>query len=88
MFAQGVVKLSDPRHLKPLTSPGEMSGTCPSNSSLRNNLRSACVSPPTIIENLEYKNTEISQPCEGVKEQCQSGNTKLDTQVAFIDDCP
>ena len=35
-LSQGVVNPSDPRHLELSTSPGEMSRTHPSNSSLRN----------------------------------------------------
>ena len=77
-LTQGVVDLSDSRHLEPLTCPGEISGTCPSRSSLRSSSRLACVPATTFIEN-----AEISQHCEGIKEQCQSGNTELDTQVAF-----
>ena len=30
----------------------------------------------------------VSQHCEDAEEQCQSGNTRLDVQVAFVDDCP
>ena len=85
---QGVINLSDLRHLEPLTSPGEMRGTFPSNSSLRNSSRLACVLASTFIENLEYANAAVSQHCEGVKEQCQSGNNELDAQVAFVDDYP
>ena len=33
-LTQGVVDPSDPRHPEPSTSPGEMSGACPSRSSL------------------------------------------------------
>ena len=83
---QGVVNSSDPRCLESSTFPGEMTGTCPSISSLRNSLRSACVSASTFIENPEHADAVVSQNCEGVKEQCQSGNTGLDFQVAFIDD--
>ena len=30
----------------------------------------------------------VSQHCEGVKEQFQSGDIELDAQVAFMDDYP
>ena len=88
MSRQWVVDLSDPRCLEPSTSPGEMNGTCLSSLSLRNSLRSGCVSAPTFIENLKYVNAEVSQHCEGVKGQCWSGDTKLDTKVAYVDDYP
>ena len=58
----------------------------PSSSSLRNSLRSVCRFAPIFMENLEYMSAEIYQHCEGIKEQCQSGNTEWDTQVAFVDD--
>ena len=70
MLVQGVVDLSDPRCLKPSTSPGEMGGTSPSCSPLRNSSRLACLLVPNFIENPEYANAEISQHCEGVKEKC------------------
>ena len=44
------------------------------------------MSAPTFIDNPEYANIEIPKHCKGVKEQCQSRNTDLDTQVAFMDD--
>ena len=46
------------------------------------------MSAPTFIENLQHTNAAVSQHCEGVKEQCQSGSTGLDVQVAFTDDYP
>ena len=69
-LVQGVVNLSDPRHLEPSTSPGEMSVTCPFSSFSRNSLRLACMLAPTFVQNPEYANAEIPQHCEGVKEQC------------------
>ena len=87
-LTQAVVDPSGPRCLEPLTSPGEMSGTHPSISSLRNSLRSACISAPIFIKNLEYANAAASPHCESVKEQHQSGNTELHVQIAFIDYYP
>ena len=55
-LTQGAVSPSDPRCLEPLTSPDEMSGTCPSSSSLK----LACVSTPTFIENPEHADTAAS----------------------------
>ena len=78
--------LSDPRSLEPLTSAGEVSGTCPSNSSSRDSLRSASVSAPTFIENPVHVNIAASQFGEGVEEQPQSGSTRLSVKVAFVDD--
>ena len=51
ILTHGALDPSDPRHLEPLTSPGEMSGTHPSSSSLRNSFRLACVLDPIFIEN-------------------------------------
>ena len=90
-LTQGVVDPSDPKSLEPLTSPGEVSGTCPSSSSSRISLSSACVSGPTFTENPTIPQHTIavaSQNCEGAEEQHQSGNTILGAQVAFIDDYP
>ena len=84
MLTQGVVNPSDPRSLEPLTSPGEVNGTHPSSSSLKDISRSASVSAPTFIENLQHVNGLASQLGEGVEEQPQSGSTRLGTQVAFI----
>ena len=80
---QGVVNPSDLRCLEPSTSPGEKSGTHPSSSSLKNSSRSACVSAPTFIKNPDHMNAAAPQHCEGVKEQHQSGNTRLDAQEAL-----
>ena len=74
-LVQGVVNPSDPRSLAPLTSPGEVSGTCLSSSSLKDSLRSASMSAPTFIENPEYMNAMASHLGEGVEEQPQSGIT-------------
>ena len=65
----GTVDPSDPRSLEPLTSPGEMSRTHPSSSSLKDSLRSASVSALTFIENLKNVNAAASQLGEGTKEQ-------------------
>ena len=70
---QGIVDPSDPRHLEPLTSQDEMRGTHPSSSTLWNSLMSAYLLASTFIENLEHMNAMVSQHCEGVKEQGQSG---------------
>ena len=87
-LTQGVVHLSDPRSLEPSMSPGEVSGKHPSSSSLRNSLRSACVSALIIIENLEHTNVAASQHCEGMEEQHQCRYTGLGAQVASVDDYP
>ena len=47
---------------------------------------SACVLVLTFIEKLEQMNAAVFQHCEDANEQCQSGNTGLDAQVAFVDD--
>ena len=88
MLTQGVVNPSDPRCLEPSTSPGEVSGTHPSNSSLKNSLGSAGMLAPTFIGNMEYMNAVASQLGEGVEEQPQSESNRLGTQVAFMDDYP
>ena len=71
-LTQGDVNLSDPRCLKPLTSPGEVSGTCPSSSSSKDSLRSVGMSAPTFLENLEHVNVAASQLGEGAEKQPQS----------------
>ena len=88
MLTQGVVNPSDPRCLKPSTSPGEVSGSHPSNSSLKNSLGSAGMLAPTRIENLEHINAVASQLSEGVEEQRQSGSNRFGVQEAFMDDYP
>ena len=85
---QGNVDPSNLGCLEPFTSPCDMSGTCPSSSSLRNSSRLACVLAPTFMENPEQANTAVSQHYDSVKEQCQSGKTGLDVQVAFVDYYP
>ena len=45
----GIVNPSEPRSLEPLTSPGEVSRTCPSSSSSKDNSRSAGMLAPTLI---------------------------------------
>ena len=87
-MTQGVEDPSDLGHPEPSTSPGEMSGTYPCTSSLRNSLRSACLSAPIFLENSHCVNSMAFQHCEGVKEQYQSGNTGFGGQVAFVDDYP
>ena len=81
-----IVDPSDPGSLEPLTSPGEVSGTCPSSSSSKDSLISAGVSAPTFIENLEYPNAVASQLGEGTKEQPHPGGTGLGAQITFVDD--
>ena len=49
-------------------------------------MRSACMSAPTFIENLEQTNDAVFQHCEGAEDQHQSGNTGFGGQVAFMDD--
>ena len=39
-----------------------------------------------LIKDLDHAHAVTYQHCEGVKEQHQSGNTRLDAQVAFVDD--
>ena len=87
-LTQGIVKSSDPRSLEPLTSPGEVSGTCPSSSSLKNISRSAGMLAPTFTENPEHMNAAVSQLGKDAKEQPQSGSTRYGAQVAFVDDYP
>ena len=82
-LTQGVVDPSDPRSLEHLTSPGEVSGTCPSSSSSRNSSGSAGMLAPTFIENLEHTNAVASPHGEGVEEQSQSGSTRLGAHVVF-----
>ena len=84
-LTQGVVDSSDPWNLEPMMSPGEVSGTCPSSPSLRNSLRSAGLSAPTLIKNPEHMNAVASQHGEGAG-QPQAGSTRLGAQVAFMDD--
>ena len=88
ILVKGVVNPSDPRHLQPLISPCEMNATHPSSSSLRISSRSAYMLAPTFIQNPKHVNASVSQHCEGAKEQHQSARTRLDVQVAFIDDYP
>ena len=71
-----VVDCSDSKRLEPLTSPGELSETSPSSSSSRNNLRSAGMSAPTFIENVEHVSAVASQHGEGAEEEPQSGSTR------------
>ena len=88
MQTPGIINTSDPRSLEPLTSPGEVSGTHPSSSSSKDISRSAGVSAPTIIANLKHLNAVPSQLSEVVKEQPESGSTRLHAQVAFVDEYP
>ena len=66
MLTQRVVNPSDPICLEPSTSPGEVSGTHPSTSSLKNSLGSEGTLAPTCIENLEHMNAVASQLGEGM----------------------
>ena len=88
MLMQGVVNSSDPRCQEPLASSDEMSGVHPSSSSLWKSLRSAFISAPTFIKNLEHANAVPSQLGEDGEEQSQSRSTELDGQIAFVDDYP
>ena len=86
MLIQGLVDPSDPGSLEPSTSPGEVSGTCPSSSASKDSLRLAGMSASTFIEKLEHANAVASQLGEGVKEQLQPGSIRLGPQVAFVGD--
>ena len=68
LMAQGVIDSFDPRTLEPLTSPGEVSETCPPVPPLRNNSRLAHLLVPTFIENPDHVNAVTSQYGESVEE--------------------
>ena len=63
-LTQEVVNPSDARSLEPLTSPGDVCGTCLSSSSSKDSLRSAGVWAYTFIENPEHANVVVPNLCK------------------------